>query len=195
VGAFTGIVLSLPLGAVFLVAESAVADNMAGATGQAGCYVTDNIRADNDDHTFAYFDLGTRVESKSNLVRTEKINPTNVETRMADDPANADVQVRDYDYVSYCGFDWWDGTSGVVGLAECEVGNANMRCQTYDVRFDSQFTSAATADEIESLVCHEFGHTLGLRHRDAGCIESGQVSQLNYTDHDRTHINNSYSAN
>lgn len=165
---------------------SATAENWAGSSGEIGCMAPDNIRALDDDHRFYYNDITNRTKDISNLVIQQDINPTDIEATVVF--SNPDVTVYDADYVNYCGYNW----NSIAGLAECKLANSNGRCIRFEVRLELPTMNALNDNQVSSLLCHEYGHTLGLRHRDPQCMTGDPVFPVNYTNHDRGHINDYY---
>jgi len=108
---------------------------------------------------------------------------------VGDTSSSTDVGVHDNDYVDYCGYDW----SYVAGLTLCTNLTDGARfCDKHQVYFDlSDFNNLGLGDR-NSITCHEFGHTVGLKHRDVGCMTGTSRLPPDLSDHDRDHIRNNY---
>ena len=72
----------------------------------------------------------------------------------------------------------------------------NGDCQRHDVWFDSSYTSEFGDGVRESLACHEWGHTVGLKHRPYDCMMGKADPRGNqypyYDDHSKHEINSNY---
>lgn len=111
---------------------------------------------------------------------------------------NTDVVYIDADYATTCGFDWHPDdaadpdTNFVAGMAECRTLSGS-KCQRFDVRFDTSFTNTINANYAATFACHETGHTLGLLHRNEGCMPAIVPTNAHfYSTHDIGHINGNY---
>jgi len=170
--------------------------NWFGITGVAGLCVGGNI-TDNHDMYFAYTDTTTALTNAANWTRTNLMNPTDLNTFTVSSPTDhTDVVVLDRYYDNYCDFPWTkDGNIGLRGFTSCEVESSTHRCDQQVVRISDYSLDLFTTDGDRTLVCHEFGHAIGLKHRDnPGCMKNGDFGESHYTDHDRAHINSDWST-
>lgn len=176
-----------------LLGSATQADNYDGATGSAGegCDATRNIKADNDDHRFNYQDLNDGNREASDRARHQDLNPTDIETSMSDQES-ADVIVRDDNYITYCGFGWDGPRANYLGLAECLYINHHNECARFGVKYDTSDTNDWGDNGRQELACEEFGHTVGLVHRQGGCMEGGQSGGIHLTPHDVEQIDIHY---
>lgn len=169
---------------------SVSADNFSGATGNTGCVGGLN-EADNYYHSFYYDNLHDVTRIPANNTRLDDLEPTVINTEVVNNTSSSvDVAVHDNDYSDFCGYNWYY----VIGLTNCsELTNGARFCDKHQVYIDlSDFNNLGLA-ERNSVMCNEFGHTLGLQHRDAGCMTSPVPPfRTNYTDHDRDHLRQNY---
>ena len=96
-----------------------------------------------------------------------------------------------------CTFDYDYGNNGFFGWTACVSGtssgtNPNRTCGRQFVRFNLNYSPPS----VSRLVCHELGHTVGLRHGDEtnSCMFdpiTGSTSST-LTSHDRAHIDGRY---
>jgi hypothetical protein len=107
-----------------------------------------------------------------------------------DNHATLDVLVTDFDY----------GANGAIGWVECIPGSSTsgshpgLRCDRQKLRLNGSYANQFdTAQERESLSCHEIGHTVGLRHRNEenSCMSTAAASTTSTRTslHDDAHIN------
>lgn len=177
-----------------LLPSAAYADNYDGATGQdgLGCMPNRNIKADNKDHYFFYSDLSADMIAVSDEALADDYVPTNLDTYYGTF-SGSDVIVRDFDYNTYCGYNWDGAPDYLLALAECRELNASNECAHFAVRFDRDDMDNLGPNQRQSVACHEYGHTVGLEHRDAGCMTNGATFPGHLTDHDvNKHINVHY---
>ena len=107
-----------------------------------------------------------------------------------------------------CGATWHSSGSqfsdGLGGIAICAVENAND-CDQFWVFMDASFIDQVLgndAEQIRGLVCHETGHTLGLRHPNVNingattdtCVDNSLDGLMKdyISSHDTKHINDNY---
>lgn len=116
-----------------------------------------------------------------------------------------DVWVHENDYLAH----------GIVAWVNCKADNTgtggthpNRWCRGQHAYFNGTYEQFyRTSFERRRLVCHEFGHTLGLRHRDTpivkepeftiwGCMHPGVAFRdgvsADIDSHHRDHINDRY---
>jgi len=83
--------------------------------------------------------------------------------------------------------------TGSGGLANCErKAGGNRRCDKANVRLANAFFKNHGNPGDRYLTCHEVGHAIGLKHRNAaaGCMYNCvDVSTAAYTPHDIDHLN------
>lgn len=192
----TASVISFASGTIAVVAFLAspgAADNYDGFAA-GGC--NDVAEADNATHNFQYVDLSSAMDSATDYIRTDIINPTDVNTSIDPTPdSHTDVIVRDRYYVDYCGKDWrGDSPGGVIGLYVCDdIDYPSVNCDQATVRYSSFYVDDASQTNERKLACHENAHALGLTHRDGGCVQTPSAEGgLYFSTHDRSHINDNY---
>ena len=127
---------------------------------------------------FRYLSLSSAMTSAEDWSRSNNINPTDIET-YGTSAATADVVVRDLDYASYCGFDWFDTRNGgTTGLTTCDSVLPWSSCGQHTIRFSTVYTNVATTSQRRALACHENGHAIGLTHAtsDTTCMKPNVVN-------------------
>lgn len=148
----------------------------------------DFIEPDNADHYIDRVGLSTG----SNDAVLHGINQLNRSDMNATLTGSGDVWV----------YDGWMGTSGdwngTAGLTTCEFKTWNLaRCDKFDVTFNQSYSNAYSAGQLDSLGCHELGHTGGLWHRysttdtDNNSCMRENISSIrpNFDNHDLDVIN------
>jgi hypothetical protein len=128
-----------------------------------------------------------------------ELDPTDLHAYL--DPADPvpDVWVMDRNY-----------GPGVAAWTECPTNNSgsggthpNFWCRGQVVRYNAFFYLSMTGfydnpQQVETIVCHELGHTVGLRHPadtfdPSTCMGApGQGRPTTYSAHDVAHINSRY---
>lgn len=178
--------------AVLVVAfgGAAQANNWSGATGNTGCTSTLNM-ADNADHTFYYDSVVNPSETAADGARQDNLNPTDINTSKLGSPSpSTDVVLYDQYYTDFCGLPW----SGLSGFTMCVSTNGASECEKHEVRFNLAAIDGLNPGNDKSLACHEFGHSVGLKHRSAGadgCMDPDHY-YAGYAGHDEDHINANY---
>lgn len=189
----------LALAAVLVVVAPPAADatNFSGASSGTGCLA--NNMQDNRDMTFHRSSLTTRMYNAVAFVNNNLIAPTDItmQAEQSTPDGNTDVVMYDLDYSTYCGFDWHpDGpdpdTNWVAGHAECDTLSGS-KCQRFEVRWDTSLTDGLNDNGARTWACHELGHTLGLLHRNEGCMPATVPANAPaYSTHDVSHVNANY---
>lgn len=178
--------------------DKANATNYSGTTGEMGC--SSFNEADNATHTYRYVDIEQSTLDSTVWARANVLDPTDVNTQYDNFlDSLTDVVVRDQQYDTYCGYTWYNpsiGQGGTIGLAVCDSvvsPGANWKCEQHTVRINLWYTASAGLFDRRSLACHENGHTLGLKHRDGGCMKTDAPHDTtNFATHDRDHVNANY---
>ncbi len=185
------IVLALICTVLVAVAPYATADNWAGASGVGGdCHNLTVNRTDSAAMSFHYEDLEPQIATALDWVRSVKIDPSDLSTSTHATPTSAtDVIVRDRFYDDYCGYPW----PSIAGATFCASLRPDNSCEQSHVRIRNGSNATGTVATTRVLICHEVGHSIGLRHRDvAGCMHTTSFASASYNTHDLTHINNAF---
>lgn len=143
--------------------------------------------ADSATHDFFNDKLTSRFVNATSWVRTNVINPTDLNTTSASSHgANVDVVSMDGNF----GCAWY-------GRVSCAAVAAGSKCNHWHVSYDLD-CGALTDGEARSVVCEELGHTVGLRHGSTGTNRSSCLarpvnwSNVRWSSHDRAHVNGRY---
>ena len=190
--------LLVAVGALDGATAAADPSHVSGVTGSTSCTVGN--MADSSTHTYFGSGLDSRVEGAMDWHFANGFNDTHV-TPVLEDPATSytDVIVLDSYWTDYCGLQWTDPTNNAHGHTRCAAIKTNDRCEKYQVRIDLESidSSQTTLKKRRSLLCHEIGHSLGLRHisNTTTCMNTGLWSNDNsnsYNDHTRWHMRDEY---
>lgn len=84
---------------------------------------------------------------------------------------------------------WWNTH---LGLARCFQSVSSTRCGEWNVYFDTADIPNLSLARRRSLGCHELGHTVGLEHRNGGCMQNPISTNLSYSSHSLGHVNGRY---
>ena len=79
--------------------------------------------------------------------------------------------------------------------ASCIVAGSGDNCDRFHVRYDTSNLSTYSNDYLYRAGCHEFGHTVGLQHREVSgsCMRQNIANAATqYSTHDKNHINGRY---
>jgi hypothetical protein len=129
--------------------------------------------------------LNSVWQSDLDIVREQTINPTHMytETRNLHDNSDVAAYLRDL------------GAGGPVGVENC-IDQSGSICHHWHVRFNSAYTYNPTSRK--HIGCHEFGHTLGLKHYADSHVTNScmkEASSWDFSVHDVNHINGYYANN
>lgn len=146
--------------------------------------------------------LGNNYTHTAEIVGVRSDLASALRSSMSSDYDPTDLQVFERSPADVIVMDNSYGKNGYVGWVVCPDGATtggfgnDTWCYGQELRFNLSYPgSMDTVTERAHLACHEFGHTVGLRHEGGGlpsCMKSGDYSQTNLTDHDRSHINEKY---
>lgn len=141
----------------------------------------------NHTHMYEMFSVRSDIDLSFRTVIQQRYDPTDLETGLRS-PADVKVQDNTYD------------RNGVIAWVNCppeasEGGSGTSRwCYGQDLRFNLSYSEwYDSALERQFVSCHEFGHTVGLRHTtDTGsCLNSTNATTA-LSAHDVNHINAVY---
>lgn len=164
------------------------------------CGAWGNI-TDDKNVSFHYADASAELRAATNVVRTELLDPTDLNTSYDQvQNVNTDVVMVDRYYTDWCEdsmqAQWTtDGVFGIRGLTACYSTISIGRCNQAVVRISNTHLDVHNGAGDRFLVCHEVGHAVGLRHRSAvnGCMRQNvDISDRVYTPHDSGHINSTW---
>jgi hypothetical protein len=131
--------------------------------------------------------LNSDWQDQMDTIRISQINPTHMYTETVQTYSSSDVAVYKLDF-GCC----------LVGSTSCLSIVAGWLCDRWKVRFNSYYNPFTTAEK-KHIICHEFGHTLGLHHypdsnpSPNSCMKEADLHT--YSDHDVFHINDYYTNN
>lgn len=182
--AFSGVLGSLfPWGA-------ARADNFGSGPTNVGPPTNEISLGNNKWHSYSFHSASSAWRTALNNAAVDGYNPTDVDTSQIGDSQNTDVRV----VASAL-------STGVYGWVSCPVDatrsgtDPTETCWNQWLKIDTGNAGAFDSAKRKSLMCHEFGHTLGLRHREGsplGCMTNGSTWPTLPTDHDKIHLNDTY---
>ncbi|MCU0278294.1 MAG: hypothetical protein MUE31_05315 [Candidatus Nanopelagicales bacterium] len=163
---------------------------MAHPWGPDAGYTNGVFFADNNEHTFCFNNLTDKTLTAAQNARDTLDSTTDMVKNMFCGSAT-DVDVYDNEYGSAENYGY--------GQYDCRRRSGDV-CYEASVYINIQPPQMDDQSHRRKTSCHEFGHSVGLRHfgsggeGHAGCMVSGQPSDANeYNDHERTdHINARY---
>lgn len=149
--------------------------------------------ADSTSHTFCYGQLEAVTTAAAEDARVNALDvPTDIRTSFDCPASTVDVLVNDESYSNT----WY-------GLYDCLLLATADQCQRADVLLNTRTVGTSQARRAKTL-CHEFGHSVGLRHFDLGspgtnnsepsCMVSGVSTWNRYSGHEEytSHIDGRY---
>lgn len=131
---------------------------------------------------------------------------TEVDFYVATSCSNCDVRVR---AINYGANGWWASTACEFNGAPTVFGGSESPrpgdrwCRSQILRYNLYYRASKypTDANERSVTCHEFGHTIGLRHANGGaggsdwansCMKDPNQTKTTTTTHDRNHVNAQY---
>jgi hypothetical protein len=190
--------------ALLLSAGAAGANNFGSLSNSGPPSNSVNI-GDNTTHTARYYLLNQFADAmpwaidhynNATVLSVSRLTPDYTCGISSTCSPTSDVQIADGDY----------GYSGVAGWNSCPGGaivlgsHPTRSCYGQIVRFNTHSSVTQYIDSLEErqeLACHEFGHTLGLRHTTSqtSCMEETVPLPSRYTNtHDRQCVDQYYSG-
>lgn len=150
--------------------------------------------ADNKDHYYHYVSLESYTITAANWGR-DRIDATDMNT-YDDGACNAqtDVCIFDSDYSS----EWWQTK---YGRASCLVTAGSSKCDKWKIQFDTGNLANWNLTQLRRGGCHEWGHTVGLKHFDSVGTNEGscmwqsigaQYQSTQLGSHSLAHVNAHY---
>lgn len=178
--------------AVTAAPQAAIANNFGSSEGGGDPHNEVSL-GNNRWHSYSFHFGGTQAWRDALLAASEDAydSPTDVVTSGLGNGQNTDVRVAVGSFGT--GFNGWvdcpsDATRGGTDPSEW--------CWNQWLKIDTSNAGGFSADRKKSLMCHEFGHTLGLLHTDSGsCMTPSSVNpnRSTLTDaHDQAHLNDNY---
>lgn len=178
--------------------------------GACTAHLTGQTITDNKTIVSGYVDASTELRDALLYTRTvqaqhSSTNNTYLETSNVGTAVTSttDIVAHDRYYTGFCEDRMpqrWteDGIGGLHGMASCKTLNSAKRCERKDIRV-SNFTLNRSTQQARVLVCHEYGHGIGLSHRNVGdtCMESPPIGlnlDPSYSGHDEWHFRADWSA-
>lgn len=144
--------------------------------------------ADNSGHYWVRVSTNAWTDTATNWGR-DRLDATDINMHW-DGSCKSQTDICVYDG-TYTG-SWW---ATHYGLAQCVKAASSTKCDKWEVYFDDADLSTYNQDFLRRGGCHEFGHTVGLWHREAeaSCMREaiGNASQT-YSTHDVNHVNGRY---
>ncbi len=170
-----------------------------GGTAAHACDATPSSQcvANNGTQLVLMSNLQARQLNATRWVMTNVFNPV-ADVNTIETTSQADLIVEDG---TYAGMNYWAWTqcnpSAVYGGSDpdryCYPQVLKYNNGLYPTHFDSDLNA-------RSIACHEFGHSMGLRHSANGddpswsssCMEPNQDTQNTLTTHDKAHLTGQY---
>lgn len=186
------------LSVVISVPGTASGTNYTGASGNTNCAGVNE--QDNAQMTY-YRSSGLTSAMYSAVVWNVNNNVAPTDFTVTEDTSETtttDVIYYENDYTgTYCGYTWHPNSTGssLLGIYVCEKLNGSNECDRSKVRFDKSWDvlSTTTTTKRRALVCHETGHSFGLKHPTTSsttCMNDPVPSSTTtYSSHDVGHIN------
>ena len=141
---------------------------------------------DNGNHTFHYSNLSSPYHAAANWARVDSLdNGTAMTQQYLESPSGAtDVFV----------FDEQLGGGASIGTYECISVTywSSSHCETSDVIFNNDELDGYSADTKSHTACHEVGHSVGLDEEGSGCLQSGHLTELYFSDHSKWHVDDRF---
>lgn len=177
-------------------------------------YVYKQTITDNKTVVSGYVDASDELRdallyTRTVLAQHSSTNNTYLETSNVGTAVTetTDVVLHDRYYTDYCerenGGPWNDGTDedGIHGMTTCKTVNSAQRCERKDVRV-TRYTLNKSTKQARLLVCHEYGHAIGLGHRTIAGNETCMTKEPVYphrqnpiyAEHDRKHFRANWST-
>ena len=147
--------------------------------------------ADSNSHTFCYWGLDSTSTAAAEDARRNALDAETDMRTSLDQSCPSDVDVVAHDST--------DLGPGIRGLDACRTLATASTCQIADVYLDKSNVGSTQRARSKTL-CHEFGHSVGLRHFPPGspgvrnsepsCMVSGTSTATRYSGHEvASHIN------
>ena len=141
-------------------------------------------------HSYSFHAATSAWRDALNNAAEDGYEPTRVNTSQVGDSQNTDVRVA-------------VGTlnTSVYGWVSCPSDatrsgtDPTQTCWNQWLKIDTGNATGFSSAQRKSLMCHEFGHTLGLRHREGtppGCMTNGSQWPSLPTAHDQDHLDDHY---
>jgi hypothetical protein len=162
-----------------------------GASGGTGCNAVNMAR----DATVGVYYVNTSLYTSAlNWTLSTNLNATDVTPTVLSSSSGADVLVYEGAYTDYCGYDWYQGVNGTIGLTTCGSLLSNDRCNLHTIRLSTTYANDATTWQERDLACHETGHSVGLTHTSStsSCMYSGSDTASSYNSTDVGYLNSAY---
>jgi hypothetical protein len=102
------------------------------------------------------------ITAKSEIAVTRGIAQLNRSDLYATLNGSSDIEVFDGDF----GDTGWDGRTDCIDKI-ASTWLWSRKCDVFSIKFNQHRTDGYSAAQMQTLGCHEFGHTAGLDHRSA----------------------------
>ncbi|MGE0308503.1 MAG: M57 family metalloprotease [Acidimicrobiia bacterium] len=169
--------------------QPALATNFGSGGSNAGPPVNEISLGNNRFHSYSFHGtVSTAWRNAMTSAAVDGYDPTNINTSQIGNNQSTDVRIGTGVY-----------NTGVYGWVNCPTDGVRSgtdpseRCWNQWLKIDTGNAGSFPSDRKKSLMCHEFGHTLGLRHTPSGsCMTETAVNPNRATvpdAHDQAHLN------